>query len=80
MPPVDWYIITEENLEEKMAELQANTGNVVVFGITPKGYENLAIGIAEMRRYIKDQQAIIVYYEEALAKDEEPTPPTSAEK
>ena len=74
MPPVDWYVITEENLEEKMAELQANTGNVVVFGITPKGYENLAIGIAEMRRYIKDQQAIIVYYEEALTKDEEPTP------
>ena len=75
MPPVDWYVITEENLEEKMAELQANTGNVVVFGITPKGYENLALGIADMRRYIKDQQAVIVYYEEALAEDEEPTPP-----
>ena len=77
MPPVDWYVITEENLEEKMAELQTNTGNVVVFGITPKGYENLALGIADMRRYIKDQQAIIVYYEEALADDEEPTPPPS---
>jgi|TARA_B100000497_G_scaffold118548_1_gene144958 hypothetical protein len=65
-PPVDWYVVTEENLDEKMAELEAKTGNVVFFAITPKGYENLALGIAEMRRYIKDTQAIIGYYEEAL--------------
>lgn len=70
-PPVDWYVITEENLEAKLAELEKKTGNKVFFAITPKGYENLALGIAEMRRYIKDQQAIVVYYEEALT-DEEP--------
>ena len=39
------------------------------FAITPKGYENLALGIAEMRRYIKDTQAIIGYYEEALTEE-----------
>lgn len=68
--PVPWYVITEDNLEEKIAEIESATGNVVIFAITPKGYENLAIGIAELRRYVKDQQAIIAYYEEALAKDE----------
>lgn len=72
--PVPWFVITEENLEEKLAEIESTTGNVVLFAITPKGYENLAIGIAELRRYVKDQQAIIAYYEEALAPDEpEPT-------
>jgi len=74
-PPVDWFVITEENLEEKIAEIDSKTGNTVMFVITPKGYENLAIGIAELRRYVKDQQAIIAYYEEALTP-EEPTPPT----
>ena len=75
-PPVDWFVITEENLEEKIAEIDTKTGNVVVFAITPKGYENLALGIAELRRYVKDQQALIVYYEEALAPNtpEEPEP------
>ena len=74
-PPVDWFVITEENLEEKLAEINTKTGNVVLFTITPKGYENLAIGIADLRRYVKDQQAIIAYYEEALTPDEpEPTP------
>ena len=68
MPPVEWYIITEENLEEKIAEMEAATGNVAIFAITPKGYENLALGIADLRRYIKDQQAIIGYYEEAIAQ------------
>lgn len=70
MPPVDWYVITEENLEEKLAEVQAKTGNVVFMAITPKGYENLAIGIGDLRRYIKDQQAIIAYYEEAVTQEE----------
>ena len=74
-PPVDWFVITEENLEEKLAEIDTKTGNIVLFTITPKGYENLAIGIADLRRYVKDQQAIIAYYEEALSDDEEPTPP-----
>lgn len=77
-PPVDWFVITEENLEEKIAEINSKTGNVVVFAITPKGYENLALGIAELRRYVKDQQAIIAYYEEALSPDE-PKEPEAAE-
>jgi len=68
-PPVDWYVVTEDNLEEKLAELEQKTGNVVFFAITPKGYENLALGIAEMRRYIKDTQAIIGYYEDALTEE-----------
>lgn len=69
-PPVDWFVITEENLEEKIAEINSKTGNTVMFVITPKGYENLALGIAELRRYVKDQQAIIAYYEEALTPEE----------
>ena len=76
-PPVDWFVITEENLEEKLAEIDTKTGNVVLFTITPKGYENLAIGIADLRRYVKDQQAIIAYYEEAL---EQPEPTVTAEE
>jgi len=77
-PPVDWFVITEENLDEKIAEINTKTGNVVIFAITPKGYENLALGIAELRRYVKDQQAIIAYYEEALTPDEPEQPPVEA--
>jgi len=71
-PPVDWYVVTEDNLEEFIQRVQNDTGNKVFFAITPKGYENLALAIADMRRYIKEQQAIIVYYEEALTPTEQP--------
>jgi hypothetical protein len=65
-PPVEWYVVTEENLDQKIEELKTSTGNVVFFAISAKGYENLAIGIGDLRRYIKEQQAIIGYYEDAL--------------
>ena len=68
-PPVDWYVVTEENLEEFVQRINDDTGNSVFFAVTPKGYENLAIGIADLRRYIKDSQAIIGYYEEAITEE-----------
>jgi len=76
MPPVDWFVITEENLEEKLAEVKEKTGQIVFIAITPKGYENLALGIGDLRRYIKQQQSIIAYYEEAVT----PTEPEPVEE
>lgn len=67
-PPVDWLVITEDNLEEKIAELKESSGNFVVFAVSAKNYENLAVGIGDLRRYINDQKAIILYYEEAIAE------------
>ena len=73
MPPVDWFVITEENLDEKLAEVKEKTGQIVFIAITPKGYENLALGIGDLRRYIKQQQSIIAYYEEAVTPAESET-------
>ena len=78
VPPVDtlvmqevkWIIVTEENLDEKLAEVKEKTGQIVFIAITPKGYENLALGIGDLRRYIKQQQSIIAYYEEAVTPAE----------
>lgn len=72
-PPVDWYVVSETNLDEFLERVKTDTGNIVFFAITAKGYENLAIGIGELRRYVNEQQAIIGYYEKALT--DEPTKP-----
>jgi len=34
-----------------------------------KDYENLALNIADLRRYINQQGEIIVYYEEAVTEE-----------
>jgi C4-dicarboxylate-specific signal transduction histidine kinase len=69
MPPVDWYVVNGDNVDEFLERIKNDTGAPVFFAITPKGYENLAIGIGDLRRYIKDEQAIIGYYEEALTEE-----------
>jgi hypothetical protein len=39
--------------------------------ITPKGYENLSVGMAELRRYVLQQKQIIAYYEKAIQGEPE---------
>jgi hypothetical protein len=61
---VDWYVVNSDNLDEFLGRIEADVGNVVFIAVTPKGYENLALGIADLRRYINQQNELIVYYEQ----------------
>ena len=67
MPNVEWYVVSEKNIDQFIERVKEKNGDLAFFAMTPKGYENLAIGIGELRRYINEQKAIIVYYEEALS-------------
>ena len=65
-PNVEWYVVSEKNLDEFLARVKADNGAVAFFAITPKGYENLALGIGDLRRYLLQQKEIIAYYEKAV--------------
>lgn len=60
------YVVNEDNLEEFLKEFEEVNGNRAFVAFSVKDYENLALNIAEMRRYIQQQGEIIVYYEEAV--------------
>ena len=49
-----------------MEEFTAEHGELAYVVLSMKDYENLAINIADLRRYIEQQTEIIVYYEEAV--------------
>lgn len=72
MPNVEWYVVNADNIDEFLDRIESDVGEVVFIAITPKGYENLAIGIADLRRYILQQQEIIVYYEQQVTPQETP--------
>jgi hypothetical protein len=36
---VDWYVVTKDNIDKVMAELQKKGYETVIFGLTDKGYE-----------------------------------------
>lgn len=54
------------NMAEKIYEIEQQTGSeFVVFAITPQTYENMAYNLQEIRRYMRQQKEIILYYREA---------------
>lgn len=63
------YVVNEENLDEFLKEFEDVNGNRAFVAFSVKDYENLALNIAELRRYIKQQGEIILYYEEAVSPD-----------
>ena len=68
---VNFFVITEENYEEKKQEIEKILdGNFVVFALTPDGYEKMAENFQEVRRYVRQQKELILYYREATTETE----------
>ena len=63
---VEFFVVTEKNLEEQIAKIsKMQDGTFVIFGMTPQDYENMAYNLQELRRYIRQQKEIIIYYRNA---------------
>lgn len=74
---VQFRVITEKNLEEFLKDNKEYYGQTVFIALTVPGYENLSLNLEEIKRYIKQQKAIILYYEERVVNEqEEPETPT----
>jgi hypothetical protein len=71
-PAVEWFVVNRDNLDESLKKIEAAGGSVAFMAITPKGYENLSIGMAELRRYVLQQKQIITYYEKAIQGEQKP--------
>ena len=60
------YVVNERELNDFLAEFKQRHGELAFVALSMKDYENLALNIAELRRYINQQTQIIVYYEDAV--------------
>ena len=68
------YVVTKENYDAFVEEFTAEHGELAYVVLSMKDYENLALNIADLRRFLEQQNEIIVYYEDALKPEEENTP------
>ena len=59
---VEWVVITAANAEEKLNYLKTKP-NVTYFALTAQGYQNLSMNVAELRRYIEQQNAVVAAYQ-----------------
>ena len=65
------FVVTEENFDAFVEEFKSIYGEVAFVALSMRDYENLALNIADLRRYINQQTEIIVYYEKAVTDEPE---------
>ena len=71
----EWFVVNSSNLQEfleKVRKIQSD--EPVFFAFTPQDYEKMSYNQQEIRRYVLQQNEIIVYYEKMTA------PKTTEEK
>ena len=61
---IEFYAVTEENLDEFLERFEKDNGDIVFFAISVPDYENISLNMGELRRFIEQQKSIILYYEE----------------
>ena len=61
---IKWVLITKENAEQVFKDLETKGVDIVLFGLTDEGYEQLAMTMAELRNYIAQQRSIIIKYKD----------------
>ena len=66
MTDVKFYVVTEENYEEIKEKFMKTNNDFVFYVVSVHDYENLALNMSELFRYIKQQKEIVIYYEEAV--------------
>ena len=71
MTDVKWYTVTTDNIDEFEANFENSNGDLVFFAISVPHYENLSLNLADIRRFIEQQKAIIVYYEDQIRESQE---------
>jgi len=64
------FVVTKDNYEEFVKEFTETYGELAFVALSMKDYENLALNVADIRRYLNQQSEIILYYEKAVTPEQ----------
>ena len=70
MKDADIVVVTESNLEEVIARIKDTQGEFVLYAMTASSFEALALNLEQIKRFIEEQNEVILYYEKAVNKDD----------
>ena len=60
-------VVNKENLDQFLIDYKEQYGELAFVVLSMKDYQNLALNIADIRRFLNQQTEIIVYYENAVS-------------
>ena len=68
---IRWYVVTKSSLDDFMKEYEEKTGDMVFFAMSVPDYEKLSLNMAELKRYIEQQNATVIYYEDSITQSKD---------
>ena len=71
MKNADIVVVTEANLQEVINRIKTEQGDFVLYAMTAQSFEGLALNFEQIKRFIEEQNAVILYYEEAVKPKDE---------
>jgi hypothetical protein len=57
-----WYVVSEKNLDEFLARVEKDQGQVVFFAMSVPDYELMAYNMQELKRYVRELKEVVIYY------------------
>ncbi len=61
--PLDWIVVTPDNVEDVFKKLQNEDKQIVVFAVDEKGYEALTLNVTDLLKLVRQQNAVITAYQ-----------------
>ena len=70
-----WYVVSDKNIDEFLARVTKDQGQLVFFAMSVPDYEIMAYNMQELKRYIRELKEVVVYYRKVTV----PTPKVEKE-
>lgn len=64
-----WYVVSEANLDEFLARVEKDQGQVVFFAMTVPDYELMAYNMQELKRYVRELKEVVIYYRKVTTNE-----------
>ena len=62
----DIVVVTEANIAAVIERIKTEQGDFVLHAMTAQSFESLALNFEQIKKFIEEQNAIILYYEESV--------------
>ena len=66
-----WYVVSDKNIDEFLARVEKEHGQLVFLAMSVPDYEIMAYNMQELKRYINELKEVVVYYRKVTVPNKE---------
>jgi|TARA_R110002153_G_scaffold273059_1_gene442903 hypothetical protein len=64
-----WYVVSDKNIDEFLARVEKDQGQVVFLAMSVPDYELMAYNMQELKRYITELKEVVIYYRKVTTNE-----------